>query len=105
MQINVIEYFERGALRDCPDKVAIVDEDGRRCTFRDVERFAKNCAARIMSRSDAVNQPVAVLLPKSIESVAADSGVLYSGNCYANLDVKSPPERLKSILGNLRPAL
>jgi amino acid adenylation domain-containing protein len=102
MQINVIEYFEKGALLTCPDKVAIVDE-GRRWTFRDLERFAKNCAALILKRTEGVNRPLAVLLPKSVESVAADAGIIYSGNCYANLDVKSPPERLKSILKNLEP--
>jgi D-alanine--poly(phosphoribitol) ligase subunit 1 len=100
MQINVLEYFERGALANCPGKVAIIDHD-RRYTFADLGRLAKNCAALILQRTTATNRPIAVFLPKSAQTIVADLGVLYSGNCYANLDLKSPPERLKSILQNL----
>ena len=42
-----------------------------------------------------------VFLPKSASSVVADIGALYSCNAYANLDVKSPPQRLKGMLDNL----
>jgi acyl-CoA synthetase (AMP-forming)/AMP-acid ligase II len=100
MQINVLEYFEQGALAKCREKVAVLDQ-GRRYTFAELERFAKNCAALVLQRTGAINQPIAVFLPKCAETVIADLGILYSGNCYANLDVKSPPERLKAILKNL----
>ena len=97
MQINVLEYFEQGALAKCRSKVAVVDHD-RRHTFEELERFAKNCAALIRQRTDAANQPIVVFLPKSAATIIADLGILYSGNCHANLDIKSPPERLKAIL-------
>src|SRR5581483_473815 len=100
MQINVLEYFERGALAQCHSKTAIVDQD-RRHTFEQLERYSKNCAAGIIARHDSINQPIAVFLPKNAATVVADLGILYSGNCYANLDVKSPPDRLKAILKNL----
>jgi amino acid adenylation domain-containing protein len=100
MQLNVLEYLEKGALVRCPRKVAVVDCD-RRHTFEDLERFAKNCAALILRHTAAINQPVAVFLRKSTQTIVADLGILYSGNCYANLDLKSPPERLKAILQTL----
>jgi amino acid adenylation domain-containing protein len=100
MQINVLEYFEQGALAKHPGKVAVVDHD-HRYTFAELERFAKNCAALILRRTAAFNQPIAVFLPKSALTIIADLGILYSGNCHANLDLKSPPERLKAILQNL----
>jgi amino acid adenylation domain-containing protein len=100
MQINVLEYFEQGSLANCCQKVAVIDHD-RSYTFADVERFAKNCATLILQRTSTFNQPIAVFLPKSAQTVFADLGILYSGNCYANLDLKSPPERLKAILQNL----
>jgi amino acid adenylation domain-containing protein len=100
MQINVIEYFEKGPLLKCRDKLAVRDRD-RDFTFGEIERFAKNCATLILGKTSAVNQPVAVFLPKSAEEIIADLGVLYTGNCYANLDIKSPPQRLKSMLQNL----
>jgi len=100
MQINVIDYFEKGALLKCRDKVAIVDQD-RRYTFAEVERFAKNCATLLLERVSTLNSPIAVFLPKSAQTIIADLGILYSGNCYANLDIKSPPQRLKGMLQNL----
>ena len=100
MQINVIDYFEKGALRKCREKLAVRDQN-RECTFDELERFAKNCAALILKRGAMLNQPVPVFLPKSGENIVADLGILYSGNCYANLDVKSPPQRLKGMLQNL----
>ena len=101
MQINVLQYFEQGALKNCKEKAA-VREQNREITFADLEKSAKNCAAMIASRCSRLNQPIAVFLPKSIEVVVADLAILYSGNCYANLDTKSPPQRLKNILANLR---
>jgi acyl-CoA synthetase (AMP-forming)/AMP-acid ligase II len=100
MQINVIEYFEKGALLKFRDKVAIIEQSAR-YMFAEIERFAKNCAALILKQNAAVKRPVAVFLPKSARAIIADLGILYSGNCYANLDAKSPPERLKSLLQNL----
>jgi len=100
MQINVVEYFEQGALRKCGTKVAVIEQD-RRYTFEEIERLAKNCAALILEKVTGVNRPVAVFLPKGAQTIIADLSILYTGNCYANLDVKSPPQRLKSIFQNL----
>ena len=44
MQINVLEYFERGALRTQPQKTAVIDR-GRSYSFEEVARCGKNCAA------------------------------------------------------------
>lgn len=104
MQKNVIDYFEKGALVKCPDKVAVKDPGGE-YTFGQIERFAKNCAALIHRMAGATREPIPVFLPKSAQSIVADLGILYSGNGYANLDVKSPPLRLKGMLDNLNPSV
>lgn len=104
MQINVIEYFEKGALRTSANKTAVRDQGGD-YTFVELERFAKNCAALILKRSPARNQPIPVFLPKSAQNIVADIGILYSANAYANLDIKSPPQRLKGMLQNLNPGI
>jgi D-alanine--poly(phosphoribitol) ligase subunit 1 len=102
VQINVIEYFEKGALLKCKDKVAVKDQSGE-YTFVQIERFAKNCAALLLKRGDLIRRPVPVFLPKSAQSIVANIGILYSGNAYANLDIKLPPQRLKGMLENLNP--
>ena len=100
MQINALEYFERGASPKHRDKIAVI-EPAARFTFGQIDAFAKNCAAAILARGVPLNAPIAVLLPKSAATIVADLGAMYCGNPYANLDLKSPPERLKAILGNL----
>ncbi len=104
MQINVLEYFEKGAALKCSEKLAVVEKE-RQFTFEEIERFAKNCAALILQRATTTRQPVPVFLPKSAQNIVADLGILYSGNAYANLDVKSPPQRLKGMLDNLDPVI
>ena len=102
MQVNVIEYFEKGALISSRDKVAVQDASGS-YTFAALERFSKNCAALLLKRTSVRNVPVPVFLPKGIQNIVADIGIIYSGNCYANLDVKLPAQRLKGMLQNLAP--
>ena len=104
MQINVLAYFEEGSLVSCPSKVAVVDQ-GTLYTFSELERRSKNCAAYIIKRASSFSQPIAVFLPKSVHTIVANLGILYSGNCYANLDIKSPPARLLAILKNLEPGI
>ncbi|MCD2323303.1 amino acid adenylation domain-containing protein [Sphingomonas sp. IC-56] len=104
MQLNMLAYFENGAARQHPDKVAVIDGD-KRVTFSELQSNAQRFAALIIARADVLNQPIAVYLPKSAEVVMADLGILHSANFYVNLDVKSPPQRLKNILDNIGPAL
>lgn len=104
MQINVLEYFENGAARICPGKVAILD-DGKAYTFRELEIFAKRCATLLIERVDRINQPMAVYLAKGAPTIFADLGIVYSGNIYANLDTKSPAQRIKSVIDHIDPAL
>jgi len=104
MQINALEYFEQGALPKHRHKVAVI-EPAARYTFGEIDAFARNCAAAILAHDVPLNAPIAVLLPKSAATIVADLGIVYCGNAYANLDLKSPPERLKAILNNLGAAL
>jgi D-alanine--poly(phosphoribitol) ligase subunit 1 len=104
MQISILEYLENGAARQHPDKPAIVD-GARSFTFAELERYAQRCATLLIRRIDFTCRPIAVFLPKSASAVFADLGIVYSGNIYANLDIKSPPQRVQGILGNIAPVL
>ncbi len=102
MTLNVVEYLEHGASRNFPDKVAIIDGD-RSFTFLELETSAKRCATALLHRVDEINRPIAVFLPKCAEAIFANLGIVYSGNIYTNLDVKSPAQRIKNILDNIQP--
>ncbi len=104
MRINILEYLEHGALRNFPDKVAIVDGD-HSYSFAELGRLAKRCATLLIHRADVITQPIAVFLPRCAATVFANLGIVYSGNIYSNLDVKSPAQRVKNILDNIGPVL
>lgn len=99
---NVLEFIERSAER-YPDKLAVADENGG-ITYIQLELMARKIGAWIYKMTGGEHRkPVAVLLDKKPESVAAYMGVLYSGNFYVVLDAEMPDARAESILGTLRP--
>ena len=96
MKINLIELFEESVKKN-PQKIAVIDKE-RTISFSDLRRNAISLAQKIVYKHVEQNRPVGVFLEKSIESVYADLGILYSGNFYMNLDVKTPAERIGNIL-------
>lgn len=103
MKINLIELFEESVAK-YPQKVAVIDKD-REITFSDLKKRAIALAQKIIDDSACQNKPIAVFLDKSIESVYSDLGIIYSGNFYMNLDVKTPAERISNILKLIEPRL
>lgn len=104
MKTNLLDYLEQGALRDHPDKVAIVDGDVT-CTFAELAARARRLAARLVALGAPCNEPIAVYLPKSTAVVVADLAIAYSGNAYMNLDVRLPAKRLGNILAHVVPVM
>ena len=99
--INLIEYFEK-TVNLFPNKLAI--SNGRESlTFLRLQVLSKKIAVQIQTLTDIKNRPIAIFLPKNNDAIVAILGALYSGNCYAPLDILNSGERLKSILSNLNP--
>ncbi len=103
MRINIIQYLEQ-TIKLYPQKIAVCNGD-RSIKFNDLGCRSKIIAKIIREKIKTVNNPIAVLLPKSIDSVVANFGITYSGNAYMNLDVKAPDERINSILEHITPIL
>ncbi len=101
MKINLIELFEE-SVNKYPQKVAVIDKD-REITFTNLREQAIMLAQKIIYGGACQNKPVAVFLDKSIESVYSDLGIIYSGNFYMNLDIKTPAERISNILKLVEP--
>ncbi len=101
---HITQYFE-ATVKAHPDRIAVHDGD-KTITFQQLYDYVLDAAARISQQLDGrIGLVVAVHLPKSLDAVVADLAVLYSGNAYMNLDVKSPEQRLANILEQTRPAL
>ena len=102
MKINLIELFEE-TVKCYPQKVAVIDKD-REITFSALHQQSLRLASRLISMGIAQNKPVGVFLDKSIESVYANLGILYAGDFYMNLDIKTPAERIRNIIQLVEPA-
>lgn len=100
---NVLQYLEATCLR-APLRRAVKDRDGA-LSFGELLAASRSLAGRIAARTTVRSQPIAIYLPKSRLCVVAFAAVLYTGNCYAPLDLKSPVSRLARLLAKLEPAL
>ncbi|SHE73492.1 AMP-binding protein [Chryseobacterium sp. OV279] len=101
MKKNLIEYF----INTCsifPDKTAVVENENR-ISFHNLYERTVLLGKLLLEKKDILNKPVAVYLPKSIHCVTADLGIMFSGNAYLNLDVKSPSQRVSAILNLVEP--
>jgi amino acid adenylation domain-containing protein len=103
MLINLLEYFVH-TVKSYPHKTAVVDGE-KSVTFLELESKSKLIASIIVNKFENKNNPIAVYLPKSIECVVVDLAVLYSGNFYMNLDIKSPVIRIQNILKQIKPVV
>lgn len=105
MKKSVIDHFS-ATVRRHPDKPALIEGE-RVIGFAELERQARAIATALCRRTPAGDDvPVfAFYLPKSIEGVAGNIACSLAGGAYMNLDVKSPHERLRAVIENVRPAL
>lgn len=99
-QKNVLEYLEQSAER-FGDKVAFADER-EAVTFDALRSRAMGLGTCIAERVGGVNSPVAVLIDRTVGSLAAMQAVLYSGNYYVPIDNKMPETRIRRILEQVR---
>lgn len=104
MKITMLEYFEETVLKKGKDIAVIEGED--KITFCQLKSKACDVAQMIAKEIGYMqSRPIAVFIPKSIWCVAVDVGILYSGNAYMNLDVKTPASRIQNILTCINPAM
>ena len=97
MQKSVIEYLQK-TVKTFPDKVAVQDAESS-MTFSDLWRRALSIAQMF---SNSKNTPIGVYLPKCCKMIESISGISMSGNFYVPLDIKSPINRVSSILNTLQ---
>ena len=104
MKINLLNYFDEGALSNFPTSIAVKDEN---CdiTFTDLENYSKNLAFQIINSLGSTGHPIAVFMPKCSEVIISNLAILYSGNFYTNFDFSSPEERIKNLIKSIAPRL
>ena len=101
MRKNVLEYLESSA-RMHADKPAFCDEN-RVFTFGELLKAAQSLGTHLAKTVDTLHKPVAVLIGRTAESVAAMQGVLYAGGCYVPIDNHMPEARIRRIFEQVHP--
>lgn len=102
MRINFLDVFEKTA-ENKADIVAVIHKN-EQITFSELKNSAKHVAAELVARIGAkVNLPVAVFLPKEINTVIADLAIMYASCPFMNLDVKTPAERIGNTISLIKP--
>ncbi len=103
MKINILQYLEEDAER-FPDKTALADETCK-LTYAEYMKRAQNVGAYLLANvtGGRINQPIAVLIDRNVDTVIAFMGILYSGNFYVPIEPSMPGERIRLILDRLAP--
>lgn len=103
VKTHLLDYFDETSQKNA-ESIAIRHND-KEISFGDLKIRSQKIGTLLLSEIQGVcNTPVAVFLPKEINTVVADLGILYSSNPFMNLDVKTPKERIMNIFELVRPA-
>ncbi len=98
---SLADYLEASAAR-FPERPAVVNPDGTRWTYRELNQHSARLAAYLQSRGIGVGDRVGLLLPKSNLTVAAIFAILKTGAAYVPVDCTAPAARVHSILQDCR---
>lgn len=103
MYKSVLDFFEETVVAHSAKNALIHKEET--CNFSRLADEGKKLGTLLSHMlPQNIFSPVVVLLPKSIEAVVSDLGILYSSNVFNNLDIKTPVQRLENIIVQMKPA-
>ncbi|MCW6659579.1 amino acid adenylation domain-containing protein, partial [Aerococcaceae bacterium NML191292] len=98
---DVVEIFEY-QVRRFPDRVAIQDTEFK-ITYKELNEKVNNLANfLIMCRNVKKGQTIPVMLDRSYLMVVTILAILKAGAIYVPISLKNPPQRIESILSNLK---
>ncbi len=95
---NVLVWLEESA-SNYPDRTVYEDEN-EKITFAELENEAKRIGTAVI-KAELPDSPIAVMMGRSVHTIAAFLGVVYSGRAYAPIEAKDPLSRREKILANL----
>lgn len=96
---NIVDMLKRSVTLN--SNKCIFKEPNKEVTYQDFDTEAKSIGTSIYAHLQKRNQPVVILIDKSISALSSMMGTLYSGNYYTILDVKMPVDRINLILETL----
>ena len=100
MVTSILDLFEQ-TVSNYPSKIAFQDAK-KSITFQQLQQEAKAVGSAICKLSRP-NQPIAAYMEKGVNSISAFLGCVYAGCFYTPIDKDMPIERVRMILGCLKP--
>lgn len=101
---NIWQYLEQ-AKEKYSANIAFEDNI-KNISFEDLYDRAKRIGNYIKAKyPNQTRQPIAIYMPKNVDSLCCFLGIVYSGNYYVPLDYNSPLERVETILKVLEPLM
>ncbi|MBE1467375.1 non-ribosomal peptide synthetase [Kibdelosporangium phytohabitans] len=101
--VTLPELFTAQAT-DHPHRTAVVATDGT-LDFAKLDDRANRLARLLISSGARTGQPVAVVLPRTANTVVALLAVLKAGATYLPVDISYPDDRIAYLLADAHPAL
>lgn len=96
----VTDYLEKTAER-FGDKI-VVREPAYELSYSGLVTRARNIGYNLSKiLHGKKNSPVVIFIDKGCDCLASIFGVIYSGNCYVPMDIKTPKDRFDSIIETL----
>ncbi len=100
MRGSVTCYLDN-AVEQSAGKIAFTD-DKEKVTYKELyERSVR--VADVIEENELHRCPVAIFMPKSVNTVAVMMGIAYSGNFYTIIDTAMPNERIRRIIDVFEP--
>ncbi|UOZ02729.1 non-ribosomal peptide synthetase [Amycolatopsis sp. WQ 127309] len=89
--------FEAHA-KTSPDVVALVEPDGGRLTYGELDVRANRLARHLLAAGASARAPIGICLPRSADAIVGILAALKTGIGYVALDPGYPPARLEYLL-------
>lgn len=102
MNTCLIEKFKETVNR-IPNQVAVIHKS-ETISFGELNAKARCVASYLLEKVKvSLGKPIAIYLPKEINTIIADISAMYAGCPFVNLDVKTPRERICNTLSLIMP--
>jgi amino acid adenylation domain-containing protein len=103
-QTACAHHLVQSQARSSPDRIAL-EQGGRVITYAELDRRSASEARALQAIGAGRGDIIAVLVPRSPETVIAILAALKAGCVFAILDPDQPPERLSGMLEDAAPAV
>ena len=95
---TLVDLFN-AQVKKTPKGIALIHED-KKMTYEELNKRSNSLANRLVSEKIEPDQPVCIMVDKSIEMIVAIIGVLKAGGAYLAIDSEFPIERKKYIFAD-----